>query len=411
MDLKEIRAALDEGLKTLKELLDQQDKEIKQFGETTTETAKAIQKTEESLRGISEDLKAAQTRMDELEAKMNRLPQGDPESTKSFGQLFVESDAYEQMIAAGETKSKDYRVKSFFTKTTLTGASLGNVPGYLYTPERLAEIMRAPDRTMRVRDLIPVLTTGVGAIEFVRETGFTNMAATVGEAPAQGKPESGLSFEIVSISVKTIAHWLPATRQILADAPQLSSYIDQRLIYGLKLVEDGQILYGDGLGNNLQGILTDSKIQSYKWSDGKAGDNKVDAIRRAMTRARLAEYPVTGIVLHPNDWEDIELMKGTDGHYIWIRVSEGGQQRLWRVPVVDTPAIQEGDFLVGAFAMGTALWDREEAAIRVSDSHDQFFIKNMVAILAEERLAQTIYRPEAFVLGQFDSAPPADSGS
>lgn len=405
LDLKQIKAALDEGIKNLRDLLDKQDQEIKSFGETTAETAKAIEKAEESLQGISDDLKAAQSRIDQIEAKMGRLPSGMAGGHKSLGQQFVESDAYKDMVERGEKRSKDMKVKSFFTKATLTGASLGDTAAYLYEPQRITEIMRGPDRLQRIRDLIPVYPTGNGALEFIRETGFVNAAAAVGEDPAAGKPESGLSFDVVSISVKTIAHWLPITNQIVADAQQLRAYIDGRLLYGLKLVEDQQILYGDGLGDNLQGILTDPDIQTFNWSDGEPGDTKIDAIRRAMTKARIAEYPVTGVVLHPNDWEDIELAKGSDKHYIWVKVSDGGQQRIWRVPVIDSPALNEGQFLTGAFSMGTALWDREEAAIRVSDSHADFFIKNKQAILAEERLAQTIYRPEAFVLGTFDEAP------
>ena len=205
--------------------------------------------------------------------------------------------------------------------------------------------------------------------------------------------------------MKTIAHWLPVTRQILADAQGLQGYIDSRLIYGLKLAEDQQLLYGDGLNQNIQGIMTCPGVQEYKWSEGRAGDNKLDAIRRAMTLARLAQYPVTGIVLNPKDWEDIELLKGEDGHYIWINVNSGGQQLLFKVPVVDSSAIEEGDFLTGAFAMATNLWDREQASIQVSDSHEDFFTKNLLAIRAEERLTQTIYRPEAFVKGSFDNAP------
>ena len=120
-----------------------------------------------------------------------------------------------------------------------------------------------------------------------------------------------------------------------------------------------------------------------------------------MTMARLAEYRATGVVLHPLDWEKIELAKGDDGHYIWLSVGSGNQQQLFKIPVVDTPAMDEGEFLTGAFAAAATLYDREQANIRVSESHEDFFTRGMIAMLAEERLALTIERPEAFVAGTF----------
>mgnify|MGYP001081151331 CR=1 FL=1 len=405
VDMKELRRHLDEVFREVKELVAQQDKEIKELGAAREETGKKLDAATKRLDEIEAEYKALVARVDGFEAQGQRPSYGSGE-VKGLGERFVESDAYKRYVEGGLTGlSAPFPVKSFFTKATLTGGSLGNVPGYVYAPERVAEIFARPDRMQRIRDLLPVNRTSQGAIEFVRETGFTNAATPVAEGAP--KPESGLAFEIVSTSVKTIAHYLPATRQIIADAAQLQSYIENRLIVGLKLVEDAQILYGDGTGANLSGIMTNPDIQTYNWSQGQAGDTKVDAIRRAMTKARIAEYPVSGVVLHPNDWEDIELLKGSDQHYIWVRVEDGGVPRLWRVPVVETTAINEGEFLTGAFSLGAAIWDREEAAIRISDSHADFFIRNLYAILAEERIALTVYRPEAFVRGVFDNPPPS----
>jgi len=285
----------------------------------------------------------------------------------------------------------------------------------LVVPYRYPEIIASPDRPMTLRQLLATSTTTSNAIEYVEEVGFENNVEEEGfennasvVPETQDKPQSELSFYLKTESVKTIAHWIPASRQILADAPQLRGYVDQRLIYGLNLAEEQEILYGTG-GANLQGIMTHQAIQNYQWSQGQPGDTKIDAIRRAITLARVAEYPVTGIVLHPKDWEEIELAKGSDGRYIWVSVTEGGQSRLWRVPVVDTTAIQVGECLLGAFRMGAMLWDREQTTIRVAEQHEDFFVKNMVAILAEERIALTIFRPQAFVAVKFNQAPQQSS--
>ena len=182
-------------------------------------------------------------------------------------------------------------------------------------------------------------------------------------------------------------------------------------MYGLRLLEDNQILNGDGAGENLLGVLNTPGIQSYAWSSGSAlpvPDTKADSIRRAATLAFLAYYEPTGVVLHPQDWEDIELTKDANGQYlIAVSVAVGGEPRVWRMPVVDTPAMPIGTALIGAFGTGAQLYDREQASIRISEQHSDFFVRNAIVVLAEQRLALAVKRPEAFVTIDFDGAPEA----
>lgn len=269
-------------------------------------------------------------------------------------------------------------------------------------------------RVARVRDLFPVQNTTAGVIEYFRVGGFTNAASTVpqrndGNTAFGLKPQSALSFTGQQSPVRTIAHWEAAHRNVLADEPQLRGIIDNELLYGLRLTEDAQILAGSGTGEDLQGILNTPGIQSYDWSDGATTpvpDTKADSLRRAATLAFLAYYQPTGVVLHPNDWEDIELTKNENGDYLLaVSIALGGEPRVWRMPVIDTPAIEEGKALLGAFGLGAQLYDREQANIRVAEQHSDFFVRNAVVILAEERLALAVKRPESFVEINFDSAP------
>jgi HK97 family phage major capsid protein len=185
-------------------------------------------------------------------------------------------------------------------------------------------------------------------------------------------------------------------------------------MYGLRLQEDAQILNGSGTGENLTGILNTTGIQTYNWSSGyysaTAGmtDTKADALRRAATLSFLAYYEPSGVVLHPNDWEDIELTKDGNGAYVVaVSVAMGGEQKLWRIPVVDTPAMTEGTALIGAFGTGAQIYDRESASIRISEQHADFFVRNAIVILAEQRLALAVKRPESFVKVSFNNAPAA----
>lgn len=403
MELKELQELLETYKGNMKELLTKQAEELKKHGETTASTAKSIEAMDATIKSITEGMAAAKKRMDELEAKAGRIPEPTVNEVKSPGQTFVESEAYK----AVKDKGLPIRSQSVQVKTLVTGASLGNLAGYLYPSYRVPGIVEDPRRAARVRSLLNVIPTTSGAIEWIRESGFTNNADVVAEGGEKG--ESAITFENKSNTIKTIAHWIPVTKQILADAPGLQAYIDSKLIYGLYLKEDDELLYGTGEDGDIHGITTDEDVQTYNWSDGTVGDTKLDAIRRAMTKAYLAYYPVNGIVLHPSDWEDIELLKGSQGHYIWVNVVVGGQERIWRTPVVISAALTEGTFLTGAFDLGATLWDRQEVTISVSGSHSDFFIKNKLAILCEERVELTVERPESFVVGAFDAAPSSGS--
>jgi HK97 family phage major capsid protein len=340
-------------------------------------------------------------------------------SFKSIGDEFIKSMEFKALDGGRNGANMS---SAFTTNAVLTGsynqkdmysALPSGTPGTFGAVQR-DPIVVPPMRTKRVRDLFPVRTTTAQVIEYFRMTGFANNAATVAQRNNDNtnfgvKPQSSFTFVGEQAPVRTIAHWEAAHRNVLADEPQLRSIIDNELMYGLRLQEDAQILAGDGTGENLQGVLTTAGIQEYDWSSGATApvaDSKADAIRRAATLAFLAYYEPTGVVLHPNDWEDIELAKDQNGQYlVAVSVALGGEPKLWRIPVVETPAIAEGTALVGAFGTGAQLYDREQASIRISEQHSDFFVRNAIVVLAEQRLALAVKRPEAFVKINFDTAP------
>jgi HK97 family phage major capsid protein len=335
---------------------------------------------------------------------------------KSLGAMFLDSPEFKSLAGGknGANMPSPFQlnrgdVTGLWGTKDVYSAMPSGTPGSFGSIQR-DPIVVPPMRTRRVRDLFPSRTTTAAVIEYFRMTGFTNMAAPVAERDGSAfgpKPQSGFTFVGEQAPVRTLAHWEAAHRNVLADEPQLRSIIDNELLYGLRLQEDEQILNGDGSGENLTGILN-SNPQTYNWSDGVVKDNKADALRRAATLSFLAYYEPTGIVLHPNDWEDIELSKDDNGQYlVAVSVALGGEPRLWRIPVVDTPAMPEGTALVGAFGTGAQLYDREQASIRISEQHADFFVRNAIVVLAEQRLALAVKRPEAFVAVTFDGAPEA----
>lgn len=339
---------------------------------------------------------------------------------KSLGEMFTDSQEFKALIASGgSTMAAPFEVEvndlpRTGQKDVWAGNGSATYTRNMGTIQFDAPVPRA-FRRQRVRDLFPVVTTSANLIDFFKVTGYAaggegGNAASVadydtGTSTFGLKPKSNLQFQSQQAPVRTIAHWEAAHRNVLDDVPALQGVINNELLYGLQLEEDRQILSGSGSNEELLGVLNTSGIQTYTMAS--SGEQKADALRRAATKVMLAYYEPTGYVIHPYDWEDVELQKGTgDGQYMLVtNVAIGAQAQVWRQPVVETPAIPEGTFLTGAFGLGAQLYDRQQANVRIAEQHADFFVRNAVAILAEERLALAVKRPESFVKGTFADAP------
>jgi HK97 family phage major capsid protein len=206
-----------------------------------------------------------------------------------------------------------------------------------------------------------------------------------------------MSFTLASKAIVTLAHWIPASRQVLADAQMLGAHVDNRLRYGLALEEEDQILNGAGTGGNIDGLLN----QATAYNAGATGDQRLDTILKAMRQVMNSEYIADGILLSNFDWTEILLLKDTQGRYLFGNPAEMRAPQVWGLPVVATNAVTNGTFAVAAFQLAAQLWDREDATVRVAEQHSDFFVRNMVAILAEERMGLTVTRATAIVKGSF----------
>lgn len=336
---------------------------------------------------------------------------------KSIGQMFAESAEYKSMMgqfADGRINEKA-RVQSapMGVKALVTGASDTSGGAFVNTDvQNILEMLGR--RELTVRDLISVRQTESDTVEFVRQTTQMSSAAPVPEATSSAaptapegagalvnaagggyKPEGSMAFQKVTATVKTIAEWVPATKRGLADASQLRGLIDDELRADLAEEEEDQILNGDGSGENLPGILSTSGIQSQAWTD-----DLFTTIRKAKTKVRTVGRVIpNGIVLNPEDAERIDLARATGGDEQFYGAGPfgpAGTRPVWGMPVVESEAIEAGQALVGDFTKAV-LWDREQASITATDSHADFFIRNLVAILGEERVAFGVTRPKAFV--------------
>lgn len=353
-------------------------------GKGLTETTKEL--ADQALTGMNE----AKARLDELEQKLDRRG-NDQKQSYTAGERFVEADEFKNF--AGQTRPRGRVIIDVKDITSLTTDAAGSV-GTLVQPARAMGV-DLPQRRMTIRSLLAQGNISTGSIEYDREEGFTNAAAMVAEGAA--KPQSELQYTEETATVRTIAHWMRTSVQILADAPALRSIIDQRLRYGLAYVEEAQLLNGDGTGQNLEGLVT--AATAYAAPGGLVAGQLIDTIRMGMLQVALAEYPANGVVLNPIDWAFIEMMKDTDGRYLIGNPQGTLQPTLWGLPVVATQAMTVDKFLVGAFDLAAQIFDRQDATVEVSTEDQDNFVRNKVTIRAEERLALAIYRPEALVYG------------
>ena len=372
-------------------------KEIEQ-GKADAVTKAAFQDAVAKVERAEKSLDTLDAEVTELAKKAANLLGGGAGQHQSLGQLASASEVCKS-YRGGNAELVTMNAP-LFGKAAVTSAAAS--AGVLIQPHQ-AGIIMGPEQPLTVRDLFQAVSISSNAIEWVQEKLFTNNAGPQnGEGTA--KNESGITFEKKTSAVETLAHWIPASRQVLADAPQLQGLIDGRLRFGLKLKEDAALLYGDGTNGNLLGAVPQATVFSSTGMPvvptGRPAHTSIDYLRWAFLQVSQAMYPATFAVMSLEDWAKIQMLKTTDGAYIFGTPTDGAAPRVWGKQVVESHGMAAGEFLAGS-GFAATVYDREEVTVRVAEQHADFFVKNMVAILCEERLGFTVERPAALVAGSY----------
>ncbi|MEU1526362.1 phage major capsid protein [Nocardia rhamnosiphila] len=336
------------------------------------------------------------------------------ERVKSLGLQIVESPEFKAALAPYKGGHVPERTRFQTDPIGIKGLFVGGSDtsaGAFVVAEQSGIVESLGRKELKVRDLVSVRRTGSDAVEYVAETSHTNAAAVVAEAtssaaptaPADGgalvlatgggyKPEGAWAYERKIANVKTIAEWVPATKRALADVAALEGLINDELRKDIAEAEEAQILNGNGSGENFTGINQWSGVQTQAFST-----DLFESVRKGITKARtVGRVNPTAIIVNPADAERIDLAKDLEGRYLYGGPVGIGQRTLWGLPVVESETQPSGTGTLGDFSKAV-VWDREQTSVTLSDSHADFFIRNMVAILAEERLAFAVTRPTAFV--------------
>ncbi len=395
----------------MEELIKQIEANFKAFKISQEQAGIAVKALlDEHVSGTKESVKAATERAEklaiqvtafadklvELEQKLVKNVVNEKIAPKSLGVLVATSEEF-KAFASGKSERVRMETKFSFNASTTTGqtASPSTNSDILVPVDRLPGIIPGAFRMLRIRDVIPSSPTGSNMIEFTRELLFTNNAAETKEGGS--KPESDITFELGQAPVVTIAHWLKLTKQVLADSPQLAAYIDNRLRYGVELRVDNQLIGGNGTGQNLSGM---TKSGNYTAFTPVTGDSALDSINRAKYQLLAADYAASAVLLNPVDWGKIERSKADDsGIYLIGDPRSSMGPFLWGMPVVVSNAVTAGKLVIAAFNVAYGLFQREGVAVEMTNSNDTDFIKNLITVRAEERLALATFRPASALYG------------
>ena len=370
-----ILKALDSVEAKLKAMSAKADGEATTVGKISTDTKTALDAIGIQQRELADRL---------LSIEQKATAQPEKKEVSSWGEQFIKNARYAD-FAGGNLQKLRVEVKN-----TLVGSDT-NV-----APQRNAGIVAGAYLPFSMEALLPSTTTSSNAIEFTKEASFTNSAAEVAEAGA--KAESALTWSLVNMPISTVAHWIKISKQLAADAPALAAYVNTRMRYGVDQKVDTQLVVGDGVAPNISGTYDTGNFTAHGIADAALGATfkKFVLIRKVMAALYAAGYPADAIVLNPADWAamEIELMTTAAGQTLYS-VSEGGQARLFGLPVVQAIGMAADTFQVGRFSQAYMVYNREGTIVEMSDSDSDNFTKNLITLRAERRLALATEVPAA----------------
>lgn len=329
---------------------------------------------------------------------------------RSLAERVTASDEYREWVEnGGKGPMPEIDLRGSFREgefRALIDSDTSDTEGNAGVLRPLGQPIPPTPRQMRLvmRDLIPSTETTLASVPYVREhTPATDETGASSVAEGAAKPEVVMEFRDADAPIRKIAAWVPVTMEILMDAPTLRGYIEGRLRYMVSFREQAEILKGNGIAPDLEGIYTVSGTETQS-----ATNNDVPAtVADAIAKVELNDGEADGVVMNPGDfWASVSERRSTtfDGEAHPVSGAPIGTPAptLWGLPVVRTRALSTLECLVGDFAQGALIFDRMSVTVRQSDSHDAYFIANKVAVLAEERIGVAWFRPDLFVKTTLD---------
>ena len=315
---------------------------------------------------------------------------------ESVGAQYVNSNAYKAL--KGNVSKVERAREIISTKAATTSTVTGGITrNTIAMPTQLAGIYdENAEMPLVIEGLIPHIPVTSSSVQYLKNSAFTNGAKVVAEGTA--KPESTFQFKLATANIETIAHYTKITEQLAQDAPAVQAFINAKMIYGLQLKIDEQLVNGTGAeASQLTGLLATTNSTDYS-TDLEALKPSIktmaDFALAIKTKLETAGYAPKYLILNPIDWAALALMKDTNGLYILGGPAAVAGKTLWGMSVVTTPSMPQGKYLMSDFALGATIFDRQEVAVEIDREQDDF-TKNLFTIRVERRLGLAVENPKA----------------
>jgi HK97 family phage major capsid protein len=395
MDIQEIKGALEASNKELGEKFARYESELKETGSVAASVRADLKSMSDDNAKLAKEVTTLSDQLTQIAQKGMKMEK--PQRAESIGEQFVKSSAF-QDYKSGKTSKAKLEIKN----TILGEGGSPQEPTDVLVPKQyMAGIVGGAFRQLRILSLIPRGQASGNTVHYTRESSFVNRAAERSEA-AQ-KPETDIVFEGVDTPVRTIAHFLKVSKQVMDDAPALQSYIDRRMTYGVTLRAEQQIINGNGTTPNLSGILASGNFTSLSAS---GGDTDFDFANRAKYEVIGADYMPDVYLINPADWGRMERLKtglsgddryvGADGAINYLQ--NGLVPTLWGLPVIPSNSVPAGK-LICLSLDATMFWERQGVTVEIFDQNEDDVEKNLLTVRGEMRGAFTVFRPDAVVAG------------
>ncbi len=356
---------------------------------------KAADDLGEQAAAINDAIAAAASAAGAPIATVDPMATGQAKTAQTIGERLVASAEYQALLASGILATSQ-RVEMPHVEIASRRearawlAAASNGAGLISVDQQLNNPVGIPRRAPRLLDLITLAETNSETIEYSYQT--TRTDATGNVAPGTASGESTYVWAKATANVKRRAHHTTIFKSQLADSARMETEVNTELTNGVILHTEGQVLAGDGVGENWRGVLNTVGIGTV----AKSTDTIADAIHKGMTTVRIAlEDDITAIGVHPLDYERYALAKDSNGNYLSGRgPHESTPRSMWGYPAVVSTVFTEGT-AVPANWKWAYLWLRSGITLATGYINQQLIEDELTAI-AEYRGAFALKQPKAF---------------
>ena len=381
--------------------LDQLEVKLQSMSEKAAGEARTIgqvsQDTKNAIDALGIEQRTLADRLLQVEQKAGAQNDG-PAADESYGAQFTKSADYSAFQKKGERRGS----MALELKNTVTNA-IGNT----YS-ERRPGLVEGAFRVFTIEDLLVTIPASSNAIDWVRENVFTNAAAETTEGTQA--PQSSITFTAGTMPVQNIMHFIKITRQLAMDNAALAAYINRRMVYGVNLRAEGQLISGNGTTPNLSGLTLAGNFTAHGYTSasltalGLSPTNRFDLIGKMIGDCALADYPADAVIVNTADWWTMRLTKDSQGRYLLGDPGSSVAPSLFGRPVVASNAMTTDNVWVGSLAQAATLHNREGISVDLSDSDENNFQLGLVSIRAMRRMALTVEKPAAARYGDLTPA-------